>query len=354
MQKWRKRAAGVALAPVAFASLAGCVGLRGDGPGGGVRVERVDFRGWTNAWQLSNAACELVVVPQVSRVMSFALRGGANLLWVAPEANGQVYETDDRQWHNLGGDKVWPAPQDLWLKYTGRNRWPPPHAFDSGRGDAEPIPNGLRLRTPRDPDFGAVCIREFTLDARRPLVRVRQRYEKDAGGPVEMSVWGIMQVRGPTLALLPPGAGGRAARYETFEGPGAGRLRLRDSVLSLESDSAVSQKVGVPPDARRSQGWVAGVMPRDGAMLVLSHRLEEDAYPDRGCHAEVFTSGAGSSPYTELELLSPLRTLRAGDRLDHDVVWQIVSLGTDDAADPVRAAVRAREAHRHAVGVLRR
>src|SRR3712207_1574198 len=49
-----------------------------------VEVVRIDYQGWSDAWALRNRTCELIVVPAVSRVMSFRLKDGPNLLWQDP------------------------------------------------------------------------------------------------------------------------------------------------------------------------------------------------------------------------------------------------------------------------------
>lgn len=315
-----------------------------------VKVEQVAFHGWQDAWRISNDACEFVVVPAVNRVMGFALRGGANLLWVSPDADGQTVPDDDRQWHNLGGDKVWPTAQNLWKTYTGRDGWPPPHAFDCGRARVERISGGLRLISPPDPDFGAICVREFRLDSTAAVVRIRQHYEKHGGGDAAMTFWTITQVRQPDFALLPLGLAQEGFRYRDLGTTRADGLTVGASVLALRNSRTSGQKAGVPPDQDAANGWVAAVYRAAGVALVESHRLERGAvYPDGGCQAELYADDGHNGPYTELELLSPLRTLHAGERLQHDVIWQLVRLSPEEAADPERAGAALAQAHARAI-----
>jgi len=320
-----------------------------------VKVEQVSFCGWHDAWKISNPVCEMIVVPSLCRVMSLAWTGGPNLLWVSPDAAGQTFPTDDRQWHNLGGDKVWPAEQSRWLAYTGRKRWPPPHAFDSGVGRVEPIPGGLRLISPVDPDFGAVCVREFVLDPVAPRVRLHQYFDKH-GGPVQkMTFWTITQVAAPTLALLPPGAEQDGSRYCLLsDGPFLGTFSEQSGV-ALHTLPRISQKVGILPEAAQENGWVAATFAVGETLLVESHALEaEGAYPDGNCQAELYADAGVNGPYVEMELLSPERAMAAGERLTHDEVWQLVRLPSGAATDPLRAVAAARQAHAQALSWLRR
>jgi len=318
-----------------------------------VTVEKAEFTGWKGAWRVSNRACEMVLVPQISRVLSFRLQGGQNVLWVNAGLAGQTVPGDDKQWHNFGGDKVWPTEQGLWKKYTGRAGWPPPYWFDCAAGSAEAIPAGVRLRMQKDPQFGAVCVREFVMDAQKPLLLVRQYYEKAEGPPVEMTLWTITQVRKPEFAMLPLGEEREGRRYRKLNDLIEPLFSLNTTVLNIRNDDTGAQKVGVVPDAAHRDGWVAGVYA--DAMFVQSRRLERDgAYPDGGCHAELFLANRSNGHYVELELLSPLRELKAGEKLISNQVWQLVPCTAAQVADPEKAAVLARAAHRAALEALGR
>lgn len=322
-----------------------------------VKVEQTQFSGWRDAWKISNPVCEMVVVPSLCRVMRLAWKDGDNLLWVSPSARGQTYPVDDRQWHNLGGDKVWPTQQSRWHEYTDRQEWPPPLAFDSGVGRVESIPGGLRLISPLDPDFGAVCVREFVMDPVAPRVRLHQYFEKRTGSAADMSFWTITQVGSPTLALLPLGGIAQDGLRYRYLGV---IVKVRHATLAGESvvlriSPEGSQKVGVSANEARNNGWVAATFATSDTLLVESHRLESDGvYPDDDCHAELYTDDGTNGPYIELELLSPLRALHAGERLVHDEIWQLVRLPPGTADDPATAAKAAREAHAAALAWLAR
>jgi len=320
---------------------------------GEVTVEKVDYLGWRDAWRVRSKACELVVVPQIGRVVHFSLRGGENVLYVNQGLVGRVVPKDDGQWHNFGGDKIWPTAQNLWEKYTGRKGWPPPYYFDCAPARVEPIKGGVRLRTPLSPHFGARCVREFVMDPQRPLVRVRQFHEKTEGNPAEMTLWSIAQVRKPVFALLPLKGGAQEARYRPLGKLVQPLFVVHKSVLSLRNDEAEGQKVGVVPDAEHRDGWVAAAY--DSLLFVQSHKLEQGAgYPDGGCHAELFAAAKALGHYVELELLSPLRELKAGEKLRDDAVWQLIPLTAGQVDDPERLAPLARQAHEAALEALAR
>ena len=53
-------------------------------------VERVTYHGWTNALRLRNRVAEVIVVPEIGRVMSFRLRSGENVFWEDRSLDGRA------------------------------------------------------------------------------------------------------------------------------------------------------------------------------------------------------------------------------------------------------------------------
>lgn len=126
-------------------------------------------------------------------------------------------------------------------------------------------------------------------------------------------------------------------------------MELHPSSVSLGRDPKQGLKVGVAPAGQ--EGWAASVFATsDGPlMLVQSHQLTySGVYPDKGLSQELYTSPADMARYTEMELLSPLITLKAGQKLRDDAIWQLLPANTLDHADT------AARAHRHALERLQR
>jgi hypothetical protein len=312
-----------------------------------VEVEQISYQGWEKAWAVRNRACELIVVPSVSRVMSFRLTGGANLLWQDPALAGKTFPQDPKDWKNIGGEKLWPTQQDLFGKFTGLGRdWPPPWPWDAGASKAQAIENGVRLTLPHDDRFGAHAVREFVLDPVKPLVHVRQWIEKTDGEPAPMTLWTVMQVNNPQLAFLPSADG----NYSLM-GPASQQIVAKPGSVALGREQDKGLKIGV--SAQGQNGYVAALFAqaedRPHLLLVQSHKLvAAGAYPDKGLQAQLYTSPINFARYTELELLGPLVTLKAGERLRDDRVWQIVDV-TDEKDAPELAA----NAHAKAQEVLK-
>ncbi len=94
------RALGLIGGVLALCALAGCAALR---PvvvyqEGKVEITRIDYGGWHGCWRMSNGTADLVLVPQIARIMQYGPADEDGLLFVnpalTPEATGGAEPTD--------------------------------------------------------------------------------------------------------------------------------------------------------------------------------------------------------------------------------------------------------------------
>ena len=114
------------------------------------------YRGWKTVC-LSNGLIDLQVLPDIGgRIIQFKL-GGKEFLWVNPQLAGKLPPSNglaaDGGWFNIGGDKLWPAPQG----WDNDRQWPgPPDAVLDGQPYAlEKLPSkpgetAVRLTSGKD------------------------------------------------------------------------------------------------------------------------------------------------------------------------------------------------------------
>jgi len=148
------------------------------GPPTGVAVERVDYHGWPGCFRLTNGTVDVIVVPQIGRVMRYGPVGGPNLLWENPALAGRDPNPSPAAgvtWVNFGGEKVWPWPQD-WEGPTGRP-WPPPPEADQAGYDV--MADGATLRMTSAPlrGFDVRVVRELTLAPTGTQLTIDSRLE---------------------------------------------------------------------------------------------------------------------------------------------------------------------------------
>lgn len=348
-----------------------------------VTVTRLTWHGWPDALRLSNGVVEAIVVPTIGRITSFRLVGHPEsdpIFMNRDWAGKTVADADPTTWATFGGDKLWPSPQSEWPKHNVRG-WPPDQAFDGDPENARILPNGVRLSTPDSTAFAARATRTLTMEPGEARLYVAQTLTKDpdASNPIgpavvpvqeaatsakpdpsiveannaaarqrrdgfPIGIWSITQTRGDGTVFLPLAPSDKSPDgYVNLGDPGstnpAPYFTSEAGLLGATRDPKNAHKVGTAaPD-----GWMASLY--GGRILFSEHFTYEPGaeYPDTGSAAEVYTNA--SPAYIEMELLGPLVPLTHGDKVTHDVYWQLQRLprtpkSRADAAALVRAAMR--------------
>ncbi len=312
---------------------------------GAVRVTPIHYHGWRDALKLSNGVVDVVVVPQIGRILAFQYCGQpqTNPLYENPDWRGKtIADTDPTNWANFGGDKAWPAPQSDWPLHALR-AWPPEQVLDGAPQIAQIIPNGVRLVTADSPSFACRIRRTLTLRPGEARLYVAQTLEKDpdAAGPragFTIGLWSVTQTRTDGSVYLPivPGAAVHASDFTlpatplTNLGPFVAR---QGGFLRLRRDPNASHKYGVEPRA----GWLAL---RFGPALLFSLHFP---YPVTGARApidtpvEVYTN-PGAANYLEMEMLGPVQPLGKGASLSYNVWWELTRLPSPDTSPQGEAA----------------
>lgn len=307
-----------------------------------VRIEQTTYRGWSDAYRLSNGTVEVVVVPAVGRVMRYGFVGGTNVLWENPAVAGKPIALGT--WPNVGGDKVWPWPQSEWPQRTGRS-WPPPSGADQAAQGAEVVgPGALRLTSPVVSGYGVRVVRDIQLAPAGTQVTISSRLVKvRTGAAFPVAVWSIAQLPIPDvlLARLLPGSslpdGYRGADPAKKEKPWKS-LRAENGVLFAERASGWAAKIFIDADLL--------VAVKDDLLFTLRSQtahLPPSAFVP-GDRAQIYSHADKSAlppdvpPYIELELTSPLQTLEKGEEVTLRAVWELQRL---DKAQQDPAAVGA-------------
>ncbi|HEX8834995.1 MAG TPA: hypothetical protein VF719_12380 [Abditibacteriaceae bacterium] len=304
-------------------------------------VEKMTYNG-LEAYRLSDEKTEAVVVPALSgRVMRFGAPGGANWMWNAPpeKLQGNGYK-------NYGGDKTFVGPHPFWGTFTP-SLWPPQPTWDGVAHVAQILPDG-KLRTTGNvwAGFGMRVTREFSFDATGEFV-VSQTLEKVEGEPRVIAIWPVTQVATPDAVYLPLneksayvwgfqpyGALPAAARTEPIlELPRQmGTPIPRPKLLKVTPTFGSGYKIGVDSPV------VSIAAVKDGVALVQRTEKIKAQYPNgaegAGLTVEFYNHWeGGAAHYVELELMSPLYTMKMGDSKTLVTRWSLHNL-PDKIATP--------------------
>jgi hypothetical protein len=296
-----------------------------------VQVSSAAYLGWTNALRMINGAAEVVVVPEVGRVMQIRFKGEEGAFWDNPALHGRPPDAGSKDWLNFGGDKSWPSPQADWPKVTHRG-WPPPPAFDQMPVVVKIDGPEVTLTSAVDPWFGIRTARVLELHPTEPRLTIRTTYHKVEGSRVKVGVWIITQLRDPALVVVPlPAKSSFAEGFDRQSGDNlAADLSVTKGLLALRRHPTKSTKVGT--DAATLL-WIG-----DKTMVRIdSSRIEGGEYPDNGSSAEVYTNGGEDWKYVELEMLGPVAMMKPGDTLSQTNTY---TLFRRELPDPMADAKR--------------
>ena len=273
-------------------------------------VEHVAYHGWQDALRMRSETAEVVVVPEIGRVMSFRLLDGENVFWEDRSLDGKRGDVSGKEWINFGGDKTWPAPEGEWGKHTGRTTWMPPAEFDSMPVSARIEEHDVVLTSPVDPHYGIRTVRRVQLDGSR--LRIATTYERVSGAPSKIGIWVITQFKEPVAVRA------KAVADPAF--PGGYSILFGKPWTQIgrtKQDGADRIEITRDTEAAHKMACAAGEITWVGekeTCVVTSARVAGGEYPDGGASAEVYTN-PNPKKYVELEMLGPLSEMKPGDKI---------------------------------------
>jgi hypothetical protein len=292
-------------------------------------LERISYRGWKNAYRISNATVELVVLADVGpRIVSYALVGGENIFHEVPEQAGL---TGGAEFRLYGGHRLWVWPE------VDRTYFPDNSAVTVSQSDS-----GLSFTAPVEraaPESNLQKELEVKLDEGSRITITHRVTNRDSRS-TELALWAptMMKAGGRVILPLPPRA---AMDKDHFQSVGPLTLwsftDFADSRWVLGTEYVQLQQQTNPTGRFPEQmtgiynpaGWGAYYL--NGTVFVKTAPVIPGAlYPDFGCNFEVFTN----PDFLELESLSPKVQLGPGENACHTESWALfkdVPAGKDDS-----------------------
>jgi len=268
----------------------------------GVRVEQGEYASFKPAWTVSNSDAELIVVPEIGRVISYRLTGQENVLWSTVNLAKPVKLGN---WKNWGGDKAWVWPQDAWQHLTGGG-WPPTPGME-GPFEVKVLDNGLEMRTAEVPGFGVRVARRITLAASGSEVTTVTWLEDVSGAVAKVDVpiaaWTVMQVP-VTPHVVARRAGAQSVEWGWM--PMSSRLfrsiePVEKDVLILQRPTDMSVKAGMDADLLAAVYDKHIVLMRDTTPTQVGVEPAERAH----VYAQQDMPGWEIGAYIELEFTGP-------------------------------------------------
>jgi hypothetical protein len=296
-----------------------------------ISIEKINYQGWANSWQVTNGAVELVVTGDVGpRVMRYGFAGGQNFF---KEFAGQMGKTGEAAWQPRGGHRVWIAPEHIVKSYAPDNA----AVAIQVQGDAIVCTGPVEALTGMEKK---ITVRMSPAGSAVELIHE----VRNAGTePYHLAPWILTMFaqggagihgfppRGTHPEMLEPTNPLVMWAFTHLDDP---RWRLSRKYLVLRQDPKNSnpQKLGT----YNRHTWGAYLL--NGELFVKRYEAvaAPSAYPDFGCTFETFTN----ADILELETLGPLTTLAPGASVSHTERWTAhrdvkLTTWTDDEIDAV-------------------
>ena len=281
--------------------------------------ERFPYRGWNNAYKLSNGVVDLIITADVGpRIVFYGFRNGENVLH---EVANDAGKTGGSEFRLYGGHRLWVSPEVERTYYPDNTPVAVAQHGNATRFTAqrEELPPGTNLQKEL----------EVELAATGSEVRITHRIRNDDSRPTTLAPWSptMMGAGGRVIMPLPPRMAMDKDHYlpvgvfgvwsfTDFADPrwvlGTTYIQLRH--LANPRGRFQEQMGGI----YNSAGW--GAYFRRGYLFVKRAAVISGArYPDFGCNFEMFTN----PDFIELETLGPLVDLRPGEWIEHEERWRL-------------------------------
>jgi hypothetical protein len=293
-------------------------------------LERIQYRGWNNAYRLSNGVVEVIVLADVGpRIIFYGFCNGENQLHEVPQDAGLTLGRDFRLY---GGHRLWVSPE------VERTYYPDNHPVAVSQHQS-----AVRFTArPEDSPPGTNLQKELEIElaATGSLVRIKHRIRNHDAKSTTLAPWAptMMRQGGRAILPLPPRVAMDKDHYQPVGVLGIWSFTdFADSRWILGTEFIQLKQLSSPAGRFREQmsgvhnpaGW--GAYFRDGSLFVKrAPFVTGSQYPDFGCNFEVFTN----PEFLELETLGPVVELSPGSTVEHVETWWLfanVPGGEDEA-----------------------
>ena len=290
------------------------VALAGASLSAAVNVEKVQYRGRSNAYRLTNGEVELIVTSDVGpRILRYGFVDGENLFKeMSPEEEGRL--TAGQEWRLYGGHRIWVGPEEPHYTYAADNS---PVAVDA---------SGDELIAAAPVDVAGIQKQiSVRLEPSGTGVTVRHRLVNKSRWPLRFAPWALtmMAPGGTAIALFPP----RGTHPEHLA-PSNPLVMWRFTNLSDPRWGFFEKYLTLRQDPERDHPEKLGLF---RAPTVAAYLLDGDLfvktfdppatgdYPDMGSSFETFTNDL----FLELETLGPVTEVQPDGFADHVETWRL-------------------------------
>jgi hypothetical protein len=309
-----------------------------------ITVRKIRYKHW-NTIEISNLEIKILIVPEIGRVLHYGYLTGENIFYENQELEGVQFKKGDyfkkdniAQAPNIGGNRVLSCSEEYFEEITGSRHIPDP-SINASAYNYSLLKNGIILESPISDLLGVQLKRTITISETGTVVDIKQELIKKTPAKnkdleeIPLSIWSLSKIKTPNIAYLPinPDSifekGFLISVWPDAENNAFKNVSVHNDILEIKSSEDLPQKVGSD-----SKNWIASVIAK--TLFVERYTFESDRkelYPDGGTSCTIF----GNDLFSELECLSPEKTLKIGETIQYDLQWSLQTIKTKKKLHPI-------------------
>lgn len=299
----------------------------------GITIKNKKYKGWKKSIEISNSEIRIILVPEIGRIMYYGFVEGENIFYENQEFEGRAFSSGDYykkdskiQAPNVGGNRVLPCSEEYFHLLTGSRHVPDPF-INASSYKATYLDNGVILESPISKLLGIQIKRTITISDQGSEVKIEQELIKKTTAQnqeiekIPLTIWSLSKIKTPNISYLPIQDnsifknGFMIPVWPDSKNNAISNVKVNADLLQIQSSENLPQKVGAD-----SKKWVAGFLEKQ--VFVEQFNFDEElreSYPDQGTSVTIF----GNNLFTELECLSPEKTLSIGEKISYDLYWSL-------------------------------
>jgi hypothetical protein len=294
-----------------------------------IKIQTITYKGWQHAIEITNLDIKIIIVPEVGRILSFSFINSENIFYENKTLegvkfnNGTYFIKEGKiAAPDIGGNRILPCSEEYFHLISG-SRYVPDPFINAHSYKSKILNNGVVLKSPISSLLGIEIIRTITIDKEGCKVYIAQELIKKQAAKnntlekIPLTLWSLSKIKNPNSSFTQIAKksifkdGYTISKWPDAKNYAEENASLDNSIVTLKSSEKHSQKIGT--DSRK---WVASAY-KDNLFVEKFSYDDEAPYPDNGTSVTIF----GNHLFTELECLSPEKTLLIGEKITYNLTW---------------------------------
>lgn len=298
------------------------------------------YKDYGKALEIENGVIRAVVTLDIGpRIIFFGFIGGQNIMCDNRELLGGKTDKDfedlfgaGKKWENLGGHRIWAAPEE----------WPLTYTPDDMPVSYEKTENGAIFTSDASAKAGFAKTLRISMGTGADM-QVKMKVKNISDKTRDFAIWALsVSTTGGTLVvpmntdntvLLP----NRAVVLWPYTDAKDYRFEISNKYAVVENTAEEKpMKLGFDSKNGKSYYFVGGeVFKKDFATF-----HGEKPYVDYGCSFETYNC----NKFIEIETLSPIETVAPGGEIEHNESWSLykfdnLDFSSDEAIDKMLSSL---------------